>query len=368
MNYEQRKPLLSRIEALRPGRVLICFFNFDRESIPPGLPGLSSQFGADPKESLFRVLKESTTEQRGIDLCVYTRGGNANAVWPIVSLIREFDPDFEVLVPFRCHSSGTLVALGARRIVMGPLSELSPIDPNTGNQFNPPDPANPAARLGISVEDVRAYREFVLSQLKDEDGPSAEKLGPFTALFDRLTSQVHPLAVGNVHRVLQQIKQLAGNLLALNAVDGRDTAEVVDALTTKFYSHVHMINRHEALEILGNQVVFAPPELAEALDELLRAYEDTFELRKPFVLSGFLGDDAEKQAQFVGAVIESRHRSYLFRTNVRVSQHTKLPPNVQVQLPPGQRMPLLPGLPREFNIEPTSQAWLHNLHPTGVTV
>ena len=56
-------------------------------------------------------------------------------MWPIVSLIREFDKDFEVLVPYRCHSSGTLTALGAKRIVMDQLSELSPIDPSTGNQF-----------------------------------------------------------------------------------------------------------------------------------------------------------------------------------------------------------------------------------------
>ena len=90
-----------------------------------------------------------------------------NAVWPIVSLFREFDENFEVLVPFRCHSGDTLVALGTKKIVLTPLSELSPIDPTTGNQFNPSDPSNPSARLGISVEDVVAYRTFVLDQFKE---------------------------------------------------------------------------------------------------------------------------------------------------------------------------------------------------------
>ena len=45
--------------------------------------------------------------------------------------------------------------MAAKRIVMTRLAELSPIDPTTGNQFNPVD--GKGNRLGISVEDVRAY-------------------------------------------------------------------------------------------------------------------------------------------------------------------------------------------------------------------
>ena len=84
-----------------------------------------------------------------------------------------------VLAPFRCHSSGTLVALGARRILMAPLSELSPIDPSTGNQFNPSDPADKSSRLPISVKDVQAYSRFVADQHKvGEQKPSSEPLLP----------------------------------------------------------------------------------------------------------------------------------------------------------------------------------------------
>ena len=165
------------------------------------------------KEPLYRVLKETVDQGDGVDLLLYTRGGDTNAVWPLVSLLREFDPDFQVLVPFRCHSSGTLLALAAERIIMTPIGELSPIDPTTGNQFNPVDPIQSKARLGISVEDVQAYRDFILEQFKlAEEQNSAlarEILRPF---IDRLTDRVHPLALGNVHRVHQQIKKLADKL------------------------------------------------------------------------------------------------------------------------------------------------------------
>lgn len=367
-DFEGRKTLIRAVEKHRGGRTLLCFFNFDRQADPP-IPGLSTLFHADVKEALFRVLKESSPKA-GVDLCLYTRGGDTNAVWPIVSLVREFDPDFEVIVPFRCHSSGTLAALGAKRIVLVPLSELSPIDPTTGNQFNPRDQTDPHARLGISVEDVRAYGEFVLDQfgLRTQGGKTsegvAEHLGPF---LQRLATEVHPLALGNVYRVLQQIKQLARSLLELHVVKKENKDQIVSALTTQFYSHLHMINCHEAQKILGSRVQSASDQLAADLDRLLRAYEDKFDLRRTFYLASFLGDKQEIDVRFIGGLVESAAWSYLFETRATIRQVARPPQNVQIQIPFGQPMPLIPGLPRETQVEIKAQGWVHNIEPLGVT-
>lgn len=373
MPYEERKPLIRAVEQLRRWRTLVCFLNFDRAVDVPTVPGLSTQFQADAKECLFRVLKESPAG-RGIDLFMYSRGGDTNAVWPVVSLIREFDPDFQVIVPFRCHSSGTLLALGAQRIWLSALSELSPIDPTTGNQFNPPDPSNPKnpqARLGISVEDVTAYKLFVKEQLTDKDaGGNAQPIDrrALTAFMSKLFESMHPLALGNVHRVVLQIAQLAAKLLNLHPRGNEDVETIIKALTTKFYSHVHMINRHEAQEILGNRVAFMPPRLAVAVDRLLRAYEDDFKLRRMFFVKKYLGNNPEVEVRFIGGACESRTWSYLFSTRAKITQRTQLPPNVQVQIPPGQNMPLIAGLPVELTVEVSEHDWVHNLDPQGVTV
>src|ERR1700747_825492 len=109
MAYSDRKELIESIEDMREGRTLVSIFNFDRLS-EPYLAGISTQFNADIKEQLYRVLKDAK-KRAGIDVFLYTRGGDINAVWPTVSLLREFDRHFQVLVPFKCHSSGTLVAL-----------------------------------------------------------------------------------------------------------------------------------------------------------------------------------------------------------------------------------------------------------------
>lgn len=366
MNYEDRKQLLSRIETLRGGRRLICLLHFDR-AIDPAVDGLglSIQFEADAKEALFRVLKETGPEK--LDVLVYSRGGDANGVWPLVSIVREFDPDFEVLVPFRCHSSGTLFALGAKRIVMTPLSELSPIDPTTGNHFNPKEGTDKNRFLGISVEDVRAYRSFVLAQfgLDAKDGSDAvnDLLPPF---LSRLVQEVHPLALGNVERVHRQIKQLAKNLLELHPVAGRNLDEIIESLTTRFWSHLHMINRHEAKMILGDeQVQFADRDLEAALDDLLRTYENHFNLRQTLFLNAFLGDKPEHRARFIGGVLESTAWGYLFETCAILRQFTAMPSGVQVQVPAGQPMPLIQGLPRSIQVEVQSRGWIRNKEPKG---
>jgi len=82
---------------------------------------------------LFRSVGESP-----VDILLETNGGYTDATEKVVAMIRAFSKDVRVIVPRRAKSNGTLVALAAKEIVMGPVSELGPIDPNItvgpGNQ------------------------------------------------------------------------------------------------------------------------------------------------------------------------------------------------------------------------------------------
>ncbi|WP_459555882.1 SDH family Clp fold serine proteinase [Lacunimicrobium album] len=371
MPRDDRKQNIIAVEKLRPGRTCVCLFDFDRESSPPILPGLSKQFSIDVKEPLFRVLKECGQNPK-IDLCLYTRGGHVHAVWPVVSLIREFDPDFEVLVPFACNSSGTLVALGARKIILTPISELSPIDPTGGNQFNPEDSINRGTRIGISVEDVAAYREFILKQfdisteMLEKDEGSRKLVATF---LSRLTEQVHPLSLGNIHRVQQQGRRLAKELLRLHDEENEDQiVDIVHQLSSKFFSHHHMINRYEARSLLGeNKIVFADSELSSALDRLLRGYETDFALRRKFILNERFGKENEIETRFINGVVESKDWSYLYETSLRVRKVLNLPSNIQLQLGPGQTLAPRPGLPTKIEFELITEGWTRNTSPKGIT-
>jgi hypothetical protein len=380
MGYEERKELIKKIEQLR-GRTLISFCNFDKLCIPEFFIGTSTMFNAECKESLFRVLKEAYKKDKGLDLYIYTRGGDLDAVWSIVSLIREFDPNFEVLIPFRAHSGGTLLSLSGKKIFMSRIAELSPIDPTTGNQFNPQDPLRPNNKLGISVEDVRAYEKYIEHALKIPDNENDNKLGdnklgsydnesrrtvqPF---ISHLLANVHPIAIGNVHRVSLQIKELAKMLLNCHPDTNRDDKKVIEQLTTKYYSHLHMICRKEAKDILGEKVEEPSSEMEDALDLLLRQYEDDFALRVPFILSKYLGDELSKDITFVGGVVEAANWGYKYLTTGILNQYSMIPNNIQLQIQPGLPVPLIPGMQRQYRIDLTQQGWVNNKSKIGVSI
>lgn len=370
MPYKERKKIIADIQKKREGRTLISLCNFDRLSEPP-LPGISIPFQADLKECLYRVLKESKLSDKGIDIFLYTRGGDTNSVWPIVSLLREYDKDFQVLIPFRAHSAGTLLSLASKNIVMTRLAELSPIDPSTGNQFNPIDPINNRNRLGISVEDVNAYKDFIKGafNFKDQKSFDANEMEILKLTIEKLTQQIHPLALGNVHRVHTLIKRLAERLLKLHREKGFDVAKVITELTVEPGSHLHMFSRSEALDILGKDfIVFADYELETLLDQLLRQYEDDFDLRSTLYLSRLMDDNSpEKDFRFIGGALESNQWGYLFETICKAFQSSKVPSNITIQVPAGQPMPLIPGLPREYRIDIKEQRWCKNIEPKGVT-
>ena len=73
-----------------------------------------------------------------ISLVLYTAGGSVSVAWKLVNLIRMFCDDFEVIVPGKCMSAGTLITLGAHRTVMTKQATLEPIDPSIRH---PPPPS-----------------------------------------------------------------------------------------------------------------------------------------------------------------------------------------------------------------------------------
>ena len=215
-----------------------------------------------------------------IDLFLHSNGGEGVVPWRLVTLIREFASEFNVLVPHRAFSAATLAALGANHIVMHPMGMLGPTDPTVTNPFNPADPTNPGRRIGISVEDVTAY----IALIKDDVGIRHED--ELVQAFNKLADQVHPLALGNVKRSLSQSRMMAKKLLSLHMDVSKDEHrmnEIVDNLTSKLFFHGHPINRIEAVDEVGLLNVQCPPAGVErAMWRLYLDYESEAEMESQF--------------------------------------------------------------------------------------
>lgn len=279
-----KKELIAQIEQTRGSKV-ITYLTSDRQG------PVNARIAMDIIPIISRQLRLMGKVSK-IDLFLYSSGGDTMVPWRLVSMIREYCDTFSVLIPYKAHSSATMISLGADEIVMSDLSEISPIDPSTANVFNPIDPQNPQMKIPISVEDVMAYFDLAKNKFGIK---SDEQLADIFTEFIGANPQIHPLALGNVNRTHNLIRMLAKRLLKSHKSPMKEDEieKVVDYFTEKLYSHQYFVGRKEAREDLNvKTVVDADQNLANLMTTLYDVYKNEMELDKMWVPENELGLNA----------------------------------------------------------------------------
>lgn len=265
MSLERRIELIRRIEELRGSKV-ICYLT----SLRPNVVG---QMAEDAVRVFFEhllLLPSRPAEKLDIFLC--SNGGSGTVPWRLTALLREFSQSFSVLIPYRAYSAATLLALGADEIIMHPFGEMGPIDPTVSNDFNPVETST-GRRLGISVEDVKAYVSFI----KETVGITHED--ELVKTIEILANRIHPLAIGNVERFLLQSRLTARKILKTHMEERgeHEIEEIIENMASKLYFHGHPINRLEARKELKLKVnTDVTPELETVMWDLYKNYERDF--------------------------------------------------------------------------------------------
>lgn len=77
-------------------------------------------------ESICEVLTQKKSER--VILALSTPGGDAHAGFRIGRALQHCYGTFNALVPRYCKSAGTLILIGAKRLYLGDMSELGPLD------------------------------------------------------------------------------------------------------------------------------------------------------------------------------------------------------------------------------------------------
>lgn len=206
MAFADRIKIIKEIEELRESKV-ICYLTSIR-------PNINAQISEDAVRVMFdQMLLLPQRPVKKLDIFLCSNGGAGTVPWRLVSLFREYASSVAVLLPYRAYSAATLLALGADEIVMHPFAEMGPIDPTVTNDYNPIDPTT-NRRVGISVEDVKAYISFIKSTVGIQHEDELVKT------VEILAQKVHPLALGNVERFLSQSRLIAGKILKTHMQDG----------------------------------------------------------------------------------------------------------------------------------------------------
>ena len=301
-----KKELIQQLEKEQNSR-LITYITGDRQPFATRIAG-------DVVPLLSRHL-EKIGKVKKISLFLYTSGGDMLAPIRIVKLIRNHCDIFEVVVPYKAHSAGTLIALGADKIFMGKLGELTPVDPTTGHPFNPQNPANPQQQLEVSVEDLNSYFLFA----KEKAGVKAEQMAD---VYKMLVEKLHPLSIGNAYRAYRMAKLLTERLLSLHMDKKKDSekmGKIIKEITGDITIHAYPIDRDEAKE-LGLKVDIPKDSVEQLLWQLYEEYATPMKLGQPFQPAELLAGKEMAEIRHVGAYIESAELLHKFTFTGKVQK------------------------------------------------
>lgn len=226
----QRQTLIREIEAENPQ--LVCY-----------VAGLKAP--VDRSDTLgFVDMLHNVRAGEPIDLMLHTPGGDVDAAEKLITLVRSQvgeEGQLRVIVPDFAKSAGTLMALGATKILMSDCSELGPIDPQIslrdgdGNDFT-----------HSVLTYLNAYQE-ALRALREAPDDIANRM-----TFERFD----PTLVGKFKAVKARAQLFAENLLKRRGANFTKIAtELMDI--SRYPSHGQMIG-WEAADQMGLAVERVP--------------------------------------------------------------------------------------------------------------
>jgi len=316
----KRKRLYKKVENNRKSKVIL-YVTGDRRGMETQIHPEVIDFFSDHLDAIFPTKK--------ISLILYSLGGSTLAAWNLANLIRMFCDDFEIIVPQKARSAGTLMCLGANRIVMTKQATLGPIDPSLQSPLAPQIPgAPPQARASVSVEAVKGYLDFVKLNVGIKNQAALAQVA-----ID-LANKVHPLVLGEIFRAQGQIKFLANELLSHQIKDRGKKQKIVNFLCSESGSHDYTISRREG-DALGLKIEKASQELYELLSELSQTIQGEMELGIPFSVDKMVSAESPTaKYSCVRAMIESAKGG----SNVFVSEGTVSFKQVQTPSGPQDRI------------------------------
>ena len=224
-------------------------------------------------------------------LILTTHGGLANSAYKISRFFQSQYERFDIFIPSVCKSAGTLLALGANRLIMSTFSELGPLDVQLYERdeigARKSGLLSHSAFEALKAETFQMYEHIMLS-IKQRSGdnisfPVASNVaGDMAArVMSPIFAQISPNVLGSDYRDLQVAIEYGSRLAQTG---GNISAIAVQFLTEQYPSHDFIIDMQEA-EALFNDVL--PPE--DVIWPLLNHIEKiTFSPQEPTIVINLL--------------------------------------------------------------------------------
>ncbi len=194
--------------------------------------GLSEEFGIIGAIDKLTANKTGGKKLDKLYLLINSPGGYVHSSYKVAKTLRKSFKHIKVFVPHMAASGGTLMALIGDEIVMGRMSQLTPID------------------VQVSYKDdyVSAYSMIrALSRLSDYFSKTTQDEAPYP--WRAMTEKLDPILLEHWNSALNEIGTYARELLTLSGYTREAINGILQALVFPLNTHAFVMDRDGASKI-----------------------------------------------------------------------------------------------------------------------
>jgi hypothetical protein len=225
-------------------------------------------------ERFCKILSKNSGEK--LLLVLSTVGGDPNAGYRIArAAIHHYGAEnFSIVIPRYCKSAGTLICIGATRLVMANQAELGPLDiqlRKEGELFQQSSGLDILRGMThLQQQALSTFSEYLLD-INAGSGLSTKIASEIASnlvigLYQPLFAQVDPVKLGEMSAALEIARRYGERLDSKSKSLGSSSA--LNNLIVAYPTHGFVIDRSEARDLFKN--VVAPDENEKILCHLVR--------------------------------------------------------------------------------------------------
>ncbi len=207
-------------------------------------------------------------ERNRLDVILESSGGSIDAAYNIGLLLRRYaKQELNIIIPRWVKSAATVIACAGDKILMTPIAEIGPVDPQI-TMYNPLE-----QRLEeFSPLDI----DLTLDLIRDEFSSGNKDLAQ--GLLQRLQ---FPLTLGGIKKSLEVGTHYIKRLLASRMLQGEEekAKEIADCLVHNYSTHAFCIEVDEACSI-GLKAEMLPDDQINSAWKLRKLLQEKDQIEK----------------------------------------------------------------------------------------
>lgn len=204
-------------------------------------------------DKFIKELRKNADRKDNCSLILTTYGGDPDAGYRIIRAIKRYYQKLTLYIFGSCKSTGTLMALGADKIIMSDFGEFGPLD----IQLTKDDELSNTSGLNfvqslmsLNEQLFRAFEENFLGLKRRSRNTITTKTAAeicsklAVGLISPISAQIDPVKLGEVQRAIKIANEYGTRLC--------DRHDLIAKLIVGYPSHGFVIDFQEAKEIFGN--------------------------------------------------------------------------------------------------------------------